>query len=176
MKPLAGMAAAVSLLLCAGAAHAFDRPPSAGGTPFGGFNRPAANPGFPVMSRPGYLGRPGALHAARRGALAGVGTWPLWYGSAPSSPARVVVNVNVNTGGPARLPTAADLPVKPGYVTIPPDAPAFVVITAQQAQAIQPASRPSTGAIETAGTARVIEIGDGFLLESAVNPRIISLR
>jgi hypothetical protein len=177
MKPLAGMAAAVSLLLCASVAHAFDRAPSVGGAPFGGLNRPAANPGFPGMNRPGYLARPGALHAARRGALnTFAGAWPLWYGPTQSSPTRVTVNVNVNTGGPTRLPTAADLPVKPGYVTMPPDTPAFIVVTAPPGQAIHPALRPSTGVVETAGTARVREIGDGFLIESVVNPRIISLR
>ncbi|MCZ8099152.1 MAG: hypothetical protein O9972_14675 [Burkholderiales bacterium] len=177
MKPLAGMAAAVSLLLCASVAHAFDRAPSVGGAPFGGVNRPVANPGFPGMNRPGHIARPGALHAARHGALNSfAGAWPLWYGSTQPSSTRVIVNVNVNTSGPTRLPTAADLPVKPGYVTTPPDPPAFIVVTAPQAQAIQPVPRPSAGVVGTAGTARVIEVGDGFLLESAVNPRIISLR
>lgn len=177
MKPLIGMAAAVSLLLCASVAQAFDRAPSVGGAPFGGLNRPVANPGFPGMNRPGHLARPGALHAARRGALNSfAGTWPLWYGPTQASPTRVTVNVNVNTGGPTRIPTAADLPVKPGYVTTPPDTPAFIVLTAPQAQAIQPAPRPSIGVVEAAGTARVSEIGDGFLIESAVNPRIITVR
>ncbi len=178
MKSLAGMAAAVSTLLCVSAAQAFDRAPRGGGAAFPGIDRPAFSPGFPVLNgRPGHLARPGALHAGRRGPLgAYAGSWPLWYGPSQASPTRVIVNVNVNTGGPNRLPTAADLPAKPGYVTAAPDAPTFIVVSAPPVAAAQPAPRPSTNVVETAGTARIVEIGDGFMAESAVNPRIISLR
>lgn len=181
MKPLAGMAAAVTLTLCASAAHAFDRAPRVPGGGFPAVNRPMAMPGHPMLQdRSGVIGRPGALLAARRGALVGAyAGWPLWYGpTTTQSPTRVIVNVNVGTSGPARLPTAADLPVKPGYVTAAPEQPTFIVMTAPQAQSLQPAPRPAPGAItvETAGTARIVEIGDGFIGESAANPRIISLR
>jgi len=180
MKPLAGMAAAVTLTLCASAAHAFDRAPRVPGAGFPSAGRPFAGPGFPMLQdRHGAVGRPGALMASRRGALLGAyAGWPVWPGSTPTAPTRVIVNVNVNTGGPVGLPTAADLPAKPGYVTVAPEQPTFIVMTAPQVQSLQPAPRPAaaTTVVETSGTARIVEIGDGFIGESAANPRIISLR
>ncbi|MHB2168174.1 hypothetical protein [Alsobacter sp. R-9] len=178
MRILSGLAAATALLCCAGAAHAFDRASGPmGGGAFGGLNRPGG-PGFPVMNRPN-LPHHGALLGRRwspLGVYAGAG-WPWWgpgWGQAPSV-TNVIVNVGTAPSGPPRLPTAADLPVKPGYVTTSGEAPAFVVLSGA---ATAPA--PSVSVVERAeprtdmvGTARIVRIGDGFTAEATTNPRII---